>query len=209
VDLQRAEEHADDPSKARALVGRALRNVQQLDLVVSGSLNVARQRRTSFRPIDLCPVLNAAVAAAEPAFARSGGTISWAAPGPLYVDGDAVALRHVFTNVLINAGQSLHDGGKAAIEAEANGGGCVVTIRDTGIGIAPERLAQIGEPFHSTKADGTGIGLTIARRILAGHRAELAIDSQLGVGTVVRITFPPILPIEAVPDANRREATVA
>ena len=191
VDLQRAEERAEDPVKIRALLSRALNNLQRLDGIVSGSLSVARQGRRSFERIDLRDVLDASVAATEPAFARSGGTIVWRrGTEELPVDGDAGALQQVFTNVLINAGQSLSRGGTTVIESAIDDGACRVTARDTGIGIEPERLAQVGEPFHSSKSEGTGIGLAIARRILDAHGGALTMESELGVGTVVHIKIP-------------------
>lgn len=191
VDLQRAEERANDPVKTRALVSRALNNVQRLDGIVSGSLSVARQGRVAFERIDLRDVLEASVAATESAFLRNGGTVVWnRSASELAVDGDAAALQQVFTNVLLNAGQSLEPGGTTVVESSIDANSCHVVARDTGSGISSDRLARIGEPFYSSKADGTGIGLAIARRILSAHAGRLTIESELGVGTAVHVEIP-------------------
>ena len=191
VDLQRAEERTHDPATMRALLGRALLNVQQLDLIVAGALRVARQGRTSLRPIDLRPVLDAAVAAGEPTFSRVGAKLSvHLGDGDLPVDGDSSALQQVFTNILVNAGQSLAAGGTAAIETVPDDGACVIVVRDTGAGISRDRMSRIGEAFYSSKSDGTGIGLAITRRIVAAHGGQLSIESELGIGTTVRVSIP-------------------
>ena len=57
-------------------------------------------------------------------------------------------------------------------------------------GIEPEMLERVFQPLYTTRADGTGLGLTIARRIVEQHRGDIEIESQPGQGTTVRVTFP-------------------
>ena len=56
--------------------------------------------------------------------------------------------------------------------------------------MSPRQLAETAQPFRSSKREGTGLGLKIARRIVSNHRGELSVDSVLGDGTTVRVTFP-------------------
>ena len=63
-------------------------------------------------------------------------------------------------------------------------------IRDDGSGIPAEQLVRVFEPFFTTRAEGTGLGLPIARRIARAHGGELTIESEPGHGTIVRISLP-------------------
>jgi signal transduction histidine kinase len=192
MDLQRAEEQAHDPSKARALVSRSLENVRRLDLIVSGSLRVVRQGQHVAQTVDLDAVLRRAVESAEPAFAATGAVLEADGNGSAdhWVEGDPAALEQLFLNLLVNAGQALTPGGHAQMETGEADGRYVVTIRDTGVGIPADQLARVGELFYSSKQGGTGLGLTIARRIVAGHGGELDIQSAPGQGTTVRVSLP-------------------
>jgi signal transduction histidine kinase len=111
-------------------------------------------------------------------------------PAPLELDGDPAALEQLFLNLLINAAQALSLGGDARVDAERRNGTIEVTIADTGAGMSARQLAETQQPFRSSKRDGTGLGLKIARRIVSNHRGELHVASALGQGTTVRVTFP-------------------
>ena len=67
-----------------------------------------------------------------------------------------------------------------------------VEVADTGVGIPPEHLARVLEPFFTTKPEGkgTGLGLAICRRIVDQHNGTLEIDSRVGEGTTIRVTLP-------------------
>jgi signal transduction histidine kinase len=70
--------------------------------------------------------------------------------------------------------------------------GVAIEVEDTGIGIPPDILARVTEPFFTTKEEGkgTGLGLAICKRIVEQHGGLLAIESQTGIGTTIRITLP-------------------
>jgi signal transduction histidine kinase len=69
-------------------------------------------------------------------------------------------------------------------------GGVVVQIRDTGPGVAREVLDRLFEPFVTTRAGGTGLGLPISHRIVEGHSGTITIESQMGVGTAAIVWLP-------------------
>jgi len=70
-----------------------------------------------------------------------------------------------------------------------------LTVSDTGVGMEPEALARVFEPYFSTKAVGTGLGLAIARRNVELNRGTIAVESERGRGTRVLITLPIALPV--------------
>jgi PAS domain S-box-containing protein len=127
------------------------------------------------------------------------------APDLCTVEADAAQLVQVFSNVLINAQQSMPHGGVVTISAENVLESARrwenalpveprryvrVSIADKGIGIPQEHLSRIFDPYFSTKQRGSGLGLATTYSIVKNHGGFLAVDSQLGRGTIVQINFP-------------------
>jgi signal transduction histidine kinase len=105
--------------------------------------------------------------------------------------GDARALNQVFLNLLKNAAESFQQGGAVWVTARAEEGAVAVEIRDDGPGVTPEVRAQMFEPFFTTKVGrGSGLGLSICRRIVEEHGGQLALDSAAGAGTRVTLRLP-------------------
>jgi signal transduction histidine kinase len=108
------------------------------------------------------------------------------------VYGDPELLQKAFTNLLLNAIQSLPKG-QGAVEVAVfhePRGKITASIRDTGCGIAPERLEGLFRPFQTTKEKGLGIGLCHTRSIIEVHGGEIRIESQLNAGTKVEVELP-------------------
>ena len=111
---------------------------------------------------------------------------------------DAERLRQVLVNVLSNAAQAVDARPAAAaneppIRVETHrldGSHVVVTVRDRGVGIAPEHLPRVFDPYFTTRRTGTGIGLAISRNIIEGLGGRITVSSQLERGTEVRIELP-------------------
>lgn len=114
---------------------------------------------------------------------------------PLVVSVDPVALRRVIENLVVNGVDSLGNGPgtvivRAAAESGDDGRSVVITVSDTGSGIAPDELERIFDDFHTTKAHGTGLGLSIVRRLVADMGGRIRVDSEPGRGTTFRIELP-------------------
>ncbi|MFQ5854959.1 MAG: sensor histidine kinase [Anaerolineae bacterium] len=99
-------------------------------------------------------------------------------------------LRQVCLNVLLNAIESMPDGGTVHITSEQVDDEVCVTLSDTGVGIAPQDIPRVFDPFYTTKPHGTGLGLTVSYRIIQEHGGDLAIESCPGTGTTVRLVLP-------------------
>jgi signal transduction histidine kinase len=103
----------------------------------------------------------------------------------------ASQLYQVLCNVFRNAFEALPEGGHLTIEAHLAASERVeITVTDSGEGIAPSDLKQVFDPFFSTKASGTGLGLAVTKEILQGCGGTITIDSQPGMGTTVSIHLP-------------------
>jgi signal transduction histidine kinase len=110
---------------------------------------------------------------------------------------DQTKFRQIMINLLSNGIKFTEPRGRILIESGVNGrGDLVISIKDTGIGIAPEHLERVLNPFeqvadHLTKEnEGTGLGLPIARALIELHGGDLALSSELGIGTTVALRLP-------------------
>jgi len=189
IDLQRVEEKLSADSPLRVQLGRALREVQRLDHTVSGALRIARSGSISSHLVDLKVPLQRAIEVAIPAFEQGGGDLHRIEiPGlPLPVRGDEAALEQLFLNILLNSAQALGAGGEAGLSVSTGNGNVEVKIWDSGPGIPADRLEKVFEPFYSTKRDGTGLGLSVAKQIVIAHGGSIDIDSAVDSGTTVSI----------------------
>ncbi|GBF76328.1 PAS domain-containing sensor histidine kinase [Paenibacillus sp. 598K] len=112
-------------------------------------------------------------------------------PLPL-VYGEPNQLKQVLVNLLKNAMDAMPDGGPIEIELSVTEQEeLLVRITDHGIGMSPEQLARIGEPFYTMKESGTGLGLIVCQQIIANHQGRMHLFSQEGVGTTVEVVLPP------------------
>ena len=124
------------------------------------------------------------------------------------VNADEGQLIQVLNNILINAQQAMPRGGRVVIRAEnvsepvdrweqgikvAAGPYSSVSISDEGAGIGPSHLGRIFEPYYSTKPTGSGLGLATALSIVRNHHGYIAVDSEPGRGTTVRVALPALL----------------
>jgi signal transduction histidine kinase len=115
-------------------------------------------------------------------------------------------VRRVVINLVENAAQALAEMAadrekRIAVRTTIADGELVLTIADTGPGIAPENLSRIFEPLFSTKSFGTGLGLPTVKQIVNQHGGIIAVDSEVGRGTCVTVRLP-LQAAEAVEDAK-------
>jgi signal transduction histidine kinase len=191
VDLDRLSLRDIPDPAAQGLIHRALNSVARLEASVAGALRVARRGHAPFAMVDLRTPIREAAETVGGTLAAIPATLDAALPTePILVRGDAQALEQLFANLLFNAAQALAPGGRARISAETNGAFVDVAVADTGVGISEADMARLATPFFSSKASGTGLGLPIARQIVAAHGGELSIESTAGAGTTVRVRLP-------------------
>jgi two-component system NtrC family sensor kinase len=103
---------------------------------------------------------------------------------------DALALEQLVLNLLMNSAQALGRGGQATIALTRDDAAHIISVTDTGIGISADDLEHVFESFYSTKPDGTGLGLPIAKQIAVAHGGSLQIASVPGEETRVEVRLP-------------------
>ena len=103
---------------------------------------------------------------------------------------DRDQVTQVLWNVALNGVEAMSGRGRLSLEVARRNGDVALAVSDTGPGISEELRARVFEPFYSGKPHGTGLGLTIAERIVAAHGGRIEIDSDPGRGTRVTVLFP-------------------
>jgi signal transduction histidine kinase len=108
--------------------------------------------------------------------------------------GDSTKLEQVCLNILINAMQAMPTGGviNVASRIDWSDGRKFVNLAfaDQGVGVSPENLPRLFDPYFTTRSEGTGLGLAIADRIVTDHGGKILVESTVGRGTVVKVYLP-------------------
>jgi signal transduction histidine kinase len=107
-------------------------------------------------------------------------------------------MGRAFSNLISNCVDVLSPGGELRITLDLADKGQIITLADNGPGISPEHLPQIFEPFFTTKSRGSGLGLSIVKQIIDYHQGNIAVWSEVGVGTRFTITLRRNEPIDLI-----------
>jgi len=184
----------NDPK--HALLEKVRRQADRATDIVNNLLNFSRTGNASeFTPIDVHRVLDDTLQLLEPQLRRSQIRIIRDYGDELpEVYANAVKLQQVFTNLILNARDSIANGDGRITLATRNGeeGVLTVEVADNGVGIAAEDVAKIYDPFFTTKGvgRGTGLGLAVTYGIVQEHSGHISVASTPGLGTTFRITLP-------------------
>jgi two-component system sensor histidine kinase HydH len=168
--------------------------IDRISRIIQALLNTARPRDPVRVPIRLAPILDNCLSFLAEKFRRRGVEVERDyAAAVSEISGDSEKLQQLFLNLLLNAVDAMPQGGRIVVGLGPDGDkGLAVRIRDTGGGIPKEQQKRIFEPFYTTKeaGQGSGLGLVVAREIVAHHEGEIDVVSELGEGTEFRIRFP-------------------
>ena len=106
------------------------------------------------------------------------------------IECDENRLKQVFLNFIKNGIEAMPSGGDLFVKAEVRNNNIEISIQDTGVGIPPETLKKIGEPFYTTKKNGNGLGLMVSFKIIESHNGKVYIESEQNKGTTFKILLP-------------------
>ncbi len=106
------------------------------------------------------------------------------------VSGSPTQLKQVLLNLVLNAMESMPDGGVMTFQTYPEQNGVALAVADTGIGMADATMTRIFEPFYSTKGEGTGLGLSVSYGIIQGHGGRINVESEAGKGSRFVIWLP-------------------
>ena len=169
-----------------------LEEVSRMESTIEGLLDFSRERPIQATPHNILETVQRAFNLVAGHAEQNRIEISFEKPNsPLLVHGDRELLHQVFVNLILNAIESMPDGGTLSIVATVKNEQRVrITVRDTGPGISAEVLPRLFEPFTTTKERGTGLGLAISRRIVDQHAGLLTAENAPEGGALFLLELP-------------------
>jgi signal transduction histidine kinase len=164
---------------------------QRLNHLLTDFLDFARPRPPQYQSTDLGPVLDSVIelaghAAGSKSIVMRQETSAEMPP----VECDPELLKQVLLNLLINAVQASPDGGEVVVSAQPRNGRAEIAVQDEGCGIDPLDRDRIFDPFFTTKDGGTGLGLSVAHRIVEQHGGILTSEPNSGKGMKFSVLLP-------------------
>ena len=166
--------------------------VARVETLLRSLKSFSMYERLQVETLEMEPFLKSFVSLAAGEASRRGLAVRLHVPAPCSAACDPRALQQVLLNLFANAVDALSDSPRPEIRLSASATDSLVTIRfvDNGAGMDEEQLKHLFKPFHTSKDQGTGLGLVIARKMLSRMGGTIAIDSARGAGTSVAITLP-------------------
>jgi signal transduction histidine kinase len=178
----------EDYSRLTELV---LGEVHRLNSIVEQFLSLARPLEIKPEELSVQDVLNELATLVEGEAQRSKVQIRVVAPLTLPpLKADPEYLRQSLLNLILNGLQAMPEGGTLTLEAKKSNGNFLISVTDTGTGIAPEHRSRIFEPYFTTKAKGSGLGLAITRRIVEAHGGTVTVTNKADGGCRFLISLP-------------------
>lgn len=200
TDVVLAQRTPIEPEEYLAVLRDVNAEAERLGHLINDLLALARtdenQALLEHEPVRLDLLVADVVATTEPLAAEKGITLEVLANEPATVLGDEVRLIQVIMNLIDNALNYTNAGGIVKLEVVVQNNSAILTVRDTGIGIAPEHLEHIFERFYrvdparSRAAGGTGLGLAIVEWIVRAHGGKITVASEVGQGTTLNVMLP-------------------
>jgi signal transduction histidine kinase len=181
----------DDQEQYSRVTELMLGEVHRLNSIVEQFLSLARPLEIKPEALRVQDVLNELVTLVEGEAQQSKVQIRVVAPPTLPpLKADREYLRQTLLNLILNGLQAMPKGGTLTLKANTSNGNFLISVTDTGIGIAPENRRRIFEPYFTTKAKGSGLGLAIARRIIDAHGGTITVFSETDQGCCFQIALP-------------------
>ena len=190
--------HKDEATRDKAL-DKILVAAQRANKITSSILAVARNRSTGFESTNLRQIVDDTLVLLERELSKYRISVETHLNEVPEVTAIGNQIQQVLLNLLINARQAMLEGGRVTIRLEHDMANDMVdlVVRDTGCGIAADKLPRIFEPFFTTKSGpdetgkgGTGLGLAACRQIIESHRGRIRVESTVGKGTQFTIKLP-------------------
>ena len=186
-------------SPARAVVKDVRLEITRISRTLTDLLETARPRRPEVRRSNLnTTVEHAVMLARQQVLSRPIKIELQQAPDLPEVEHDSDQIHQVLLNLLLNAVQAVEKTGTVNVEIGSRDGYASVVVSDTGRGISPQNLPNIFRPFYTTKGDGTGLGLSLAHRIVEDHHGRVEVSSVVGKGSTFTVLLPFHMPVAQV-----------
>ncbi len=187
-----AKQLVDDERKS-GLLDKIAKQTFRASEIVNSLLNFSRTSNTTYGSTDLNCVVEETLVLIAPQLEKASIRVAREMQAPLpSIRGNSSKLQQVFLNIILNARDSMSDGGTLRISTVADATSVRVRVSDTGHGIPADKLARIFDPFYTTKmaGKGTGLGLSISYGIVREHGGIIEVSSRAGEGATFVMEFP-------------------
>ena len=165
--------------------------LNRIEMILSELLMLAKPQETKFRKTNLVALLNdVAILLETQGNMNNVSIIQEHTFSEIQINCDENQLKQVFINLFKNAIDAMPKGGKVTVRTEKINQSVKITIQDEGVGIPPEFMKRIGEPFLTTKEKGNGLGLMITYKIIENHCGHMYVESEVGKGSIFTIVIP-------------------
>ena len=153
-------------------------------------LDFAKPAPLGIEPVWICRLLDETLEFLSSECLRQGVEVERSYVSQEILLADPQQLRQVFLNLFLNSLEAMERSGLLSVSTNQHGDTLTVMIKDTGSGISKDHLDRIFEPFFTTKSQGTGLGLSVVKNILAEHSATIHLESDGKTGTCCTVKFP-------------------
>jgi PAS domain S-box-containing protein len=173
------------------LADRVIETINHLSNTVNQIMSFARPLNLELREVDLNDVVTKVLQLLDSQLAT--GRVEkhlHLQDGGLGARIDESSFRSALTNLILNAVQAMHGGGRLTVTTRRGEGSLVVEIADTGVGMSEEQMRNVFEAFYTTKTNGLGLGMSYAKRVVEQHGGRISVESREGEGTTVRAYLP-------------------
>ncbi|MCA9036232.1 MAG: sensor histidine kinase [Planctomycetaceae bacterium] len=189
--------HNDEKTRTKAF-DRILNASQRASRITTGMLAYARNNSDRQEPADLKKLLDDVLVLVQKDLQMHRIGVDMDISGSVWANVNSSQIQQLLMNLIVNARQAMNEHGrlKLTIRDNPDEGWAEVSVGDTGCGIPAEQLKHIFEAFYTTKkADargqgGTGLGLSLCRRIIEAHQGRIRVESEVGKGTTFTLKLP-------------------
>jgi two-component system sensor histidine kinase HydH len=183
-------ETAETTDQARLYADRIVTQSLRMESLVSDLLSFVREDRGERHSADLAALVEECVTMIRLEADSAKVTVVYSSQTPLKLMIASDRIIQLLLNLLKNGLQAMPDGGVLRVELEKVNSVAKVRVSDSGIGISSEALPHIFEPFWTSKARGTGLGLALCRKVALEHGGNLTVESAVGAGTTFILQLP-------------------
>lgn len=172
-------------------LAECLSQVKRLDGILKGFLQALRPSKPNLTVGSVAQPVKDCLATLKAQFEERRIRVGLNLPGalpPVAIDKDQI--QQVLFNLIKNALEAMKDGGALELDIGSDDNDIILKITDDGLGMAPEQVAHLFEPYRTTKSHGTGLGLMITARIIHDHGGTIDVESQVGEGTTFTVRLP-------------------
>jgi PAS domain S-box-containing protein len=187
MEFEPKDEHHDYDSLTKNILDETAR----LNQILTRFLELAKTRAAEDKPVDLADAINKSISSLTDEATKSNVTLNYPAHDKVNILGSIDKMQQVFINLIKNSIQAMPDGGSITLAVEPNvDKKAVVTLSDTGPGFPDEVMTKIFQPYFTTKADGSGLGLALAYKTITDYGGTIEASNAPDGGAQLQVTLP-------------------